>query len=520
MAGKEQLIAAIAVLIVLTLYFTSFTNVEKKSSSPSESTSPEFVHDVLRTLGRIERDLSLLGERQQQQQRPSSSSSSSSSPPPPSVGTSSKPVQPRPLSNAALQQIRSELADGSQTPLQAIASGKPYRRVGDFRALDEKSRNKRTHVAKWNSAQAEILRVGGKQSGFGWKFIKYVPSKMEDDWFKAVQPIERQSSFNQLRPQFQGAFQKYMEQVPNAMNPDLNGGEAYAAQCAEYVHNVTRSLPLNENTCGGKANFDAEVFSRFEYEFVCLDDGSADPERSCDPSFLPTSPALGAKHTSYIEPLVGLLRHPRVFTDDGVPFSTIVDKQYMFVDKWAINHLGFRWQHTTKRSLYFDMGASSYTDGAGGASQNWFVGLMQCVCAPPSDFFLWEVGQVDAKQLYKEVPGPFRPSYHYYNIPLEVPLDSWNNPLNVLLEKYQQGDVVVMKIDFDNGPLETAILDQILQYHAVSGSIDELFFEHHVQLPIMLGYWGSSASAGTYATHSIRLFQQLRERGIRAHSWV
>ena len=99
-------------------------------------------------------------------------------------------------------------------------------------------------------------------------------------------------------------------------------------------------------------------------------------------------------------------------------------------------------------------------------------------------------------------------------------MDSWNNPLNVLLEKHQPGDVVVMKIDFDNGPLETALLDEILRFREVSSSIDELFFEHHVDLPVMVNYWAGTLSPNVYATGSIRLFQELRERGIRAHSWV
>ena len=64
------------------------------------------------------------------------------------------------------------------------------------------------------------------------------------------------------------------------------------------------------------AEFDPAVFSRFEYEFGCIDDGEVDPDRSCVTRHTLThhlassSPAVGDLHVSYIEPLVRLLRHP------------------------------------------------------------------------------------------------------------------------------------------------------------------------------------------------------------------
>ena len=73
--------------------------------------------------------------------------------------------------------------------------------------------------------------------------------------------------------------------------------------------------------------------------------------------------------------------------------------------------------------------------------------------------------------------------------------------------------------------VEEPLLSQILADPEVSGRIDELFFEHHVHLhPLSLVTrgWGPSVRNRTRCTihDSYALFRALRERGIRAHSWV
>ena len=482
-----------------------------------------------------------------------------------------------------------------------------------------------------------------KKNGFGWQFVRYVPSDMERDWLAAVKPMERLGTFSSLRAKFKPAFEKYVQQLRFAVHPEPRLRAEYAANCVEYLlRNVNKNVVVREDaplaqerkqheqeaippplhlnstaapfdrdpiaferrkisedaeastttTTATAADFDPAVFSRFDYEFGCIDDGEVDPDRSCDPTLLHTTwpssspPAIGDRHVSYIEPLVGLLRHPNVFlhTPQHIALQDVLNKQYMFVDQWALHHLGYRWQslhrfealheeqhqrqqtrkRTTRRrrrrALYFDLGASQYSSGMGGSSQDWFVSLMESLCIGPTALYLWEASPIDHAQLFQELPGPLRPLYHYYNIPLEVELDSWNNPLNTLLlvspplsssgddfmrnntqqnksdtnttsshhhhdppsrRRLYHDDVVFWKMDFDNHTLEAALVDQILTpfdveqiltFPELSSRVDEFFFEHHVNLPVMEYIWGDTANMELYASDSIRLFQRLRSQ--------
>ena len=53
---------------------------------------------------------------------------------------------------------------------------------------------------------------------------------------------------------------------------------------------------------------------------------------------------------------------------------------------------------------------------------------------------------------------------------------------------------------------------------ALACLIDELFFEHHVaNAAMMAAHWGPSVTGSIH--ESLRLFQALRRRGVRMHSW-
>ena len=102
-------------------------------------------------------------------------------------------------------------------------------------------------------------------------------------------------------------------------------------------------------------------------------------------------------------------------------------------------------------------------------------------------------------------------------------------------------DYVVVKLDVDNSEVELALVHQLLNMSTRGRSplVDEIFWEHHVWGSPMAcpEMWGSKAPSGwAYMDYpsreakmkspdaslkgSYRLFRQLREKGIRAHSWV
>jgi hypothetical protein len=206
--------------------------------------------------------------------------------------------------------------------------------------------------------------------------------------------------------------------------------------------------------------------------------------------------------------------------DGKAKFDTVVNKQYMIVDKWALNNLYTRWKQRRRTAHFFDLGASTYLTGLGGASQPWFVGLGDCMCVPYSSMHLWEATQHAPKTVWHQLPRNLHPHYHWYNYPLSVDAYSWRNPLNHVLEKVELGDPFVLKVDFDNTPLETKIIQTILQTPQLSELIDEMFFEHHAKIAVMMRFWGELRNSNVTLMDSIEMFTQLRQRGIRAHPWV
>ena len=86
-------------------------------------------------------------------------------------------------------------------------------------------------------------------------------------------------------------------------------------------------------------------------------------------------------------------------------------------------------------------------------------------------------------------------------------------------------DFVSFKLDIDHPNIEMPIALNILSDPSISSLIDEFFFELHFRCEVM-----SSCGWGKYVpktqngftldrAHSLKLFRDLRELGIRAHIW-
>jgi hypothetical protein len=194
-------------------------------------------------------------------------------------------------------------------------------------------------------------------------------------------------------------------------------------------------------------------------------------------------------------------------------------KQWMLIDRWAVHNVKGRTGKLRKNSFLFDMGASTFNEGFGGPSQRWFYNLGNELCAPITDFYMWELEIIDPKKVFSPLPQYVLPNYHWFNHPLSVDADSWSNPWNHLLTKAEEDDVVIVKIDFDSPKIENTLIAQLLRHEAISSRIDEFFFEHHVNLDVLRYYW-STGSHPVYQSDSLKLFTTLRQRGVRAHSWV
>lgn len=224
-----------------------------------------------------------------------------------------------------------------------------------------------------------------------------------------------------------------------------------------------------------------------------------------------------------IEPLVGFLRHPRaVCLGPGLPL--ILSKDYL-LPNW--NFEISPQPKGARRAFFFDLGASTYNAGAGGASGSWFVDEYARRGIQFDRILAWEMTQMSPAHIFRAMPNDVVDRVSYYNIPVSARKGHPHNPLRTLQNIATVDDFVVIKLDIDHSIIETAIVKQILESSEIAALIDEFYFEHHVlRNPVINLGWAGAISRDLDTGHvdhigeSYRIFSALRDAGIRAHSWV
>lgn len=220
-----------------------------------------------------------------------------------------------------------------------------------------------------------------------------------------------------------------------------------------------------------------------------------------------------------IEPLVGFLRHPQTHCGGGGN----VDKDYMlplFRNEWNSTNPYSGGQST---SFIFDLGASVYNSGLGGASQSWFIDTYLARGYRFQRILDWEAKEHPPKVLFEGIPLDIMTGLSYFNIPVTSEPNDKYNPLTYIRTLCKPEDFVVLKIDIDTPNLEEALIKQVVNDPQLAVLIDELYFEHHVSgSPMQHRGWGNipGVHLGGDIVDSYKLFTKLRELGIRAHSWV
>ena len=85
----------------------------------------------------------------------------------------------------------------------------------------------------------------------------------------------------------------------------------------------------------------------------------------------------------------------------------------------------------------------------------------------------------------------------------------------------KKSDYVLFKLDIDNGPIEKGTVDHLLSDDNDDLEwIDEFLWEHHVDNYIMGRWWGKAVDKTMSIADSYAYFLKLRQKGVRAHSWV
>lgn len=260
----------------------------------------------------------------------------------------------------------------------------------------------------------------------------------------------------------------------------------------------TRETDRGRRAAAAKG-FNKDLFSYFFFQETCGDQNL-------------TTKAMEVP----IEPLMSFLRHPLYICFDKKTHQ--LDKNYMLPLFIHELHPG---AHRTAgaQNFLFDLGASTYYKGLGGASQQWFYETYRARGLEFDRILAWEANPMPPEEIFT-LPADVIGKLSYYNIPAKTGVEDVWNPLRILKKIASPEDLVVVKIDIDNHKVETAYIQQILEDPEISGRIDELYFEHHVSMNPMEAFGWRRNWKSNNMTQSYQLFTALRKLGIRAHSWV
>ena len=235
-----------------------------------------------------------------------------------------------------------------------------------------------------------------------------------------------------------------------------------------------------------------------------------------------------------IEPLVGFLRHPefmRGVCNDPRSWFAITDAKCLFPLRRcelapflapSIGHADA--QPRAQRHYLFDLGAGLYhSSNLGGGSIKFMTTNYAKLGIRFDRILVWEATQHAPERVYADMPPDVVDVISYFNVPVNVTVGAKHNPLRILKALVRPVDFVVLKLDIDpDCRIEEALIAQILDDDAISSRIDELYYEHHTHLTPMTnkGWMKSLSTTNQTLADSYRLFHALRERGVRAHSWV
>ncbi|GFR51471.1 hypothetical protein Agub_g13880 [Astrephomene gubernaculifera] len=256
---------------------------------------------------------------------------------------------------------------------------------------------------------------------------------------------------------------------------------------------------------------------------------SREPDADAVLSYITTKVKCGTHEIvrkEHIESLVGALRHPfsikcpDEFTSRLPPASDIMDLSYVLLAGGS-DHKG----PMGRSRYYLDAGAGiGYKKNP---DQHWTIESYAARGNQLDRAVFWEASPATGDVVLADVPPHLFPAFTFYNIPVPRDLSDQRNILNVVTRLAKPWDFVSVKLDIDAPEVEDEWAQAILgdgptgqQRSKYAELIDELFWEHHFDLkPLRDCCWGDKVDSTRQLADSMRLFQQLRQLGIRAHYW-
>ena len=172
------------------------------------------------------------------------------------------------------------------------------------------------------------------------------------------------------------------------------------------------------------------------------------------------------------------------------------------------------------QKILIDVGSSLFngidhpTKFSSAIGARWFYEYFRLNSLSFDRIIAFEAKQYSAKMYWQQIPDDIIGLITFINTGVETV--GKFNPWNILKSIATIDDYIIIKLDIDNSKLETELIKQILNDTSISSLIDELFFEMHITVNEMKRHWGTPPGQ---LQDSYRIFTQLRQLGIRMHSW-
>ena len=235
-----------------------------------------------------------------------------------------------------------------------------------------------------------------------------------------------------------------------------------------------------------------------------------------------------------IEPLVGLIRDPLTMCPE-IPLvppdlylkgeDSVQSKRFFLLapsSPFVIEPIYSQaipllspWLYTPgSQKILVDIGSSYFKSRHGNIYEigtKWFYDYFQNRSMKFGRIIAYEHQTLNDSHVWEELPDDVFPIYTFINVGVKSTVDKYN-PWVTLEAISKPTDYVVVKLDIDTPPLESALMKQLLDPNTQARYlIDELFFEKHVTI--------DRQSSEDKLKDSYDLFTKLRECGIRMHGW-
>lgn len=166
------------------------------------------------------------------------------------------------------------------------------------------------------------------------------------------------------------------------------------------------------------------------------------------------------------------------------------------------------------QKILIDIGSSYFKSRNGNTAEigtKWFYDYYKEKSIRFDRIIAYEFQILDTRRVWAELPEDVYPFYTFINVGVEAEMGRFN-PWKMLEAIAKPEDYVVIKLDIDKPPLESALMSQLLDENSRARSlIDELFFEKHVS--------NKRESKEDKLKDSYELFTKLRQYGVRTHGW-